>query len=731
MKRVLILPILLIFLSTAFAQRVTLSLDGNWEIDESISPSEKPKIFQHRVAVPGLVNSATPAFPQVDEFASFERINHDADRKTIPESERIREGRGISKQPRNYFWYRRTFLAPKRAAVAMIRINKSQFGTAIWLNGQLLGEHPHCFTSSTYDANAAIRWGEKNEIVVRIGAHPGVLPVSIACGQDGEKNRWTPGIYDSVSFIATNNPTIEWMQIAPKIKTQSALIQTRIKNRSTQSITFELNHLVRERLSRKIVGRSEPIKVELAAGEEKTLEHSVPIRAARLWSPEDPFLYIAEVRTAGDSLTSKFGMREFRFDRATGRAMLNGKPYYLRGSNIALHRFFEDPLCGNLPWNERWVRRLLVELPRKLNWNSFRFSIGTVPDRWLEIADEAGLLIQNEYFYWTKRPTDSVHMDFDPNDLIVQFRDWMRDNWNHPSLVIWDASNETIEPLFNEKILPAVRGLDLSNRPWENGWNPPMLPDDPIEEHLYEFNRFVRNFATVQEGMVTLNERGEREKRSFAKNGNPRILNEYGWIWVNRDGRPTQLTERWFEKVISPKATADERIEEQCYLLAGVTEFWRKTRIFAGVQHFVYLTSSDPKAYTADHFRDVRRLELHAPFQNYMQEAFQPLGVYLDFWQRNLTAGSQLKLPVTITNDESHPSSGTLELRVEDINGKLLTSAKHPFRVDALGQFQHHFEIAAPLHKGNYRIKAVAIPSRPTKGSTKRSTTSFRKLIVH
>ena len=38
-------------------------------------------------------------------------------------------------------------------------------------------------------------------------------------------------------------------------------------------------------------------------------------------------------------------MREFRFDTATRRAYLNGKPYFLRGSNITLHRFFEDPQC--------------------------------------------------------------------------------------------------------------------------------------------------------------------------------------------------------------------------------------------------------------------------------------------------------------------------------------------------------------------------------------------------
>ena len=45
-------------------------------------------------------------------------------------------------------------------------------------------------------------------------------------------------------------------------------------------------------------------------------------------------------------------MREFRFDTPTKRAYLNGKIYFMRGSNVTLHRFFDDPQCRSLPWDE-------------------------------------------------------------------------------------------------------------------------------------------------------------------------------------------------------------------------------------------------------------------------------------------------------------------------------------------------------------------------------------------
>ena len=96
----------------------------------------------------------------------------------------------------------------------------------------------------------------------------------------------------------------------------------------------------------------------MAAGEEKTITQTVPVPGAVLWSPDNPFLYVLDTSTGGDSCSTRFGMREFRFSTANRRAMLNGKVIYLRGASITLHRFFGDPQCGGLPWNEAWVRKI-------------------------------------------------------------------------------------------------------------------------------------------------------------------------------------------------------------------------------------------------------------------------------------------------------------------------------------------------------------------------------------
>jgi len=454
-----------------------------------------------------------------------------------------------------------------------------------------------------------------------------------------------------------------------------------------------------------IVATLEPQRIVLAPGERRVVLQKIKMTGARLWSPESPNLYVLETATGGDTASTRFGMREFRFDTASKRAYLNDRVYFMRGSNITLHRFFEDPQSGTLPWDEAWVRKLLVEIPHQMHWNSFRFCIGPVPDQWLDIADEAGLLIQNEYFVWTGHdwhgPENQVH--FDTDEMIREYTEWMRDNWNHPSVVIWDANNETWDPAFGEKIIPAVRGFDLSNRPWENSYNPPVGPDDPVEDHPYEHQVMADGGPPFS--MTTLESPGA--KAPGAASGHALILNEYGWLWLNRDGNPTELTKNLYPVLLGKNSTPEERLVLNAYLLAGLTEYWRAYRQYAGVLHFVYLTSSDPAGYTSDHFRDVRKLELHQEFRDYMSNAFAPVGVYLSFWQPSIEAASLQSLSIMLVNDEDRQVEGTLTLALENSRGERVANQTKKFTIASLGQNTTYDDFKFPSTTGDFLLRAI------------------------
>jgi beta-galactosidase len=685
-------------------QRTTLSLDGQWDIADSVEAGDLPAAWSHKAPVPGLAHSAVPGFQDVDQFESRQLIQNRISRGLAPASALVSHA-GVSHQERNWFWYRRRFDVAALRSVATLRIDKAQFGATVWVNGQKVGEHLPCFTAAIFDISGKLRQGS-NEIVVRVGAHPGVLPATVSAGTDFEKNRWTPGIYDSVSLALSDNPAIAEVQVAPSRDLQSVTVQTKVRNHAAQPVAFALTQTVHAWKSDAVAASGAAMQLRLAPGEARTVTQKIAMPAAKLWTPEQPNLYVLETGTGGDSAGTRFGMREFHFETATKRAYLNGRPYFLRGSNITLHRFFEDPKSGVLPWDEQWVRKLLIAIPKEMHWNSFRFCIGPAPGKWFDIADEAGLLIQNEYFVWTGRGWHGAEnqLRFDAAEMIREYGEWMRDNWNHPSVAIWDANNETFDPIFGEKIIPAVRALDLSNRPWENSYNPPVGPDDPVEDHPYEFSGMARPGGP--EFSMTTFER-PNGKAPGAPSGHALILNEYGWTWLNRDGSPTELTKDLYPRLLPAGATAEDRFALNAYLLAGITEFWRAYRQYAGVLHFVYLMSSDPLGYTADHFIDIEKLELEPHFRDYMSQAFSPLGVYLSFWQPKLAAGKQT-FQVMLVNDEYQAAAGSVTVSLLSPSGAEAARAQAPFQVGSLGQTTLYIDLDVPKTPGDFLLQAKA-----------------------
>ena len=719
--------------SNGTAGRLTVSLNGEWEIEDSVSPDQSPQIFQHKVPVPGLAHLASPGFPDVDMFQSREYLSNMIGLGEVPESTWKtlgEEGVGLSGQERNFFWYRKTFRLPARKEVALLKVNKAQFGTQVWLNGKKIGEHLGCFSAGYFNLTESLDWEGENTLLVRVGAHPAVLPKGAPAGTDFEKTKWTPGIYDSVSVLLSDNPVIETLQVAPLISTSEIEVQALIRNYGNTARPLDLRHRVKTWRDQREVAQAAPQQLELKPGEQKTCTARIRIPNATLWTPENPFLYSLETSTEGDSVATRFGMREFCFDTATKRAYLNGKVYFLRGSNITLHRFFEDPKSGSLPWDEKWVRKLLIEIPKLMHWNSFRFCIGPVPDQWLDIADEAGLLIQNEFFVWTGAPSwynKHKGRQWDAEEMTRQYKEWMRDYWNHPSVAIWDANNETEDDAFADKIIPAVRPLDLSNRPWENSYNGAQGPNDPVEDHPYEFSYLMWGSGPQFKPADLEHMNGITENLARPPQAHAMILNEYGLPWLDREGTPTRVSTRVYDFLLGPVSTAEERLALNAYLLAGLTEFWRAYRNYAGVLHFVYLTCCYPKAITGDHFRDVEALELEPNFRDYMGEAFKPLGVYLNFWQPTLEAGCKQRVFVMMINDEYEEATGTLALSLQEEGGTEVLRRELPFVIPGLGQQTYKFDFTTPDAPGKHLLRAAAYR---TGGSNDEITVSRRKVSI-
>jgi beta-galactosidase len=669
--------------------RSTISLNGTWQIADG-KKDLIPDTFARSITVPGLVTLAKPSF-----------INP---APRVPDRMTINDNPGLffhqTDSLMDTYWYHRTFRVDRSIPdIALLKVGKAMFGTRVYLNGTYIGEHLPCFTPGYFDLRKEIRKGN-NELIIAVGASRSSLPSDMPDGFDYEKIRYISGIFDDVSLILSGTPFIKTVQVRPDVERKAAHVNVNLISGKEDAAT-KVAFVIREAATGKIAGEYTVDNLSFKGGTNSTVDADIPVTDCRLWTPEDPFLYTLEVRTDKDSYNTRFGMRELHFDPVTHKPELNGKPYFLRGTNITLYRFFEDPLCDSLPWNYGWVRKMHKKFRNDMFWNSYRNCIGFPPEEWYNIADEEGFMIQDEFPIWYGAPSWNKWVKkLNTEELAEEYREWMEERWNHPSVVIWDADNETLltEPSIDSAIA-RVRPLDLSHRSWDNSYSSFREPGDIFESHPYHFSdpdfklRDIAKASIIPEG-------------NHIKNPGtyPVIINEYGWLWLNRDGSPTTLTKKLYENLLGSNSTAEERRDLYARYIAAETEFWRCHRNAAGVLHFTALGYDRPDGQTSDNWIDLVNLEWEPHFYEYMHDAFAPVGLMIDFWDDAIRAGNNRTIPVIVVNDLDGEWEGKIVYRVLR-DDKVVVEKTEPIKVDPYGQLNCSFHTGTGLTGGKYRIE--------------------------
>jgi hypothetical protein len=123
------------------------------------------------------------------------------------------------------------------------------------------------------------------------------------------------------------------------------------------------------------------------------IKAKVKIKNMRLWKPDEPWLYQAQVRVGEDSFTRSFGMRSFTQDlKANPKGMfyLNGRKIRLRGANtmgfeqLDVQRRNYDQLIDDI---------LLAKL---CNMNFWRLTQRPVQEEVYDYCDRLGLMTQTD-----------------------------------------------------------------------------------------------------------------------------------------------------------------------------------------------------------------------------------------------------------------------------------------------------------------------------------------------
>jgi hypothetical protein len=284
-------------------------------------------------------------------------------------------------------------------------------------------------------------------------------------------------------------------------------------------------------------------------------------------------------------------------------------------------------------------------------------------------------------------------------------------------VVIWDAQNESVTPKTGEAA-KMVRHMDLSNRLWENGWSAPIGENDPIECHPYLFGPYRHSKVPSEKGVLSdlLNEahfpfNSANEKEPPAVGGrhpNPVIINEYAWLWLNRNGSTTTLTDRVYDVCFGENLTKEERIEIYTKHLGMLTEYWRAHRKCAGVLHFCglgYSRPEEPRGQTSDHFIDIENLTYEPNFVKFVKPAFSPVGLMINFWEKSIQASENHEFEIYLINDLETEWNGKLKLKLlHDENTVALIIEQ--VSVDAFGRIVKNIKIELPKKPADYKLVA-------------------------
>ena len=327
--------------------------------------------------------------------------------------------------------YRKKFLIPEewRGQNVQVEFEGVYMNAEVSINGQLVALHPYGYTSFIVDLTPHLKYGVENllNVVVNNSAQP--------------NSRWYSGtgIYRHV-----------WLRTGgtPHIKPWGVFITTPVveSTASTVSVATELAGAVAGAVLRSMILDSSG--TTLAQVETpvtgNTLEQTLTVNAARLWSVDEPNLYtlVSEVLVDGglvDSEKSTFGIRSITVDTQNG-FRLNSVPMKLKGGCV----HHDNGLLGSASYDRAEERK--IELMKASGYNAIRCAHNPPAPAMLDACDRLGMLVIDETF-------DCWRMGKNTNDYHLYFEDWwqrdtesmVRRDRNHPSIIMWSIGNEVPE----------------------------------------------------------------------------------------------------------------------------------------------------------------------------------------------------------------------------------------------------------------------------------------------
>ncbi|MFH1086392.1 MAG: glycoside hydrolase family 2 TIM barrel-domain containing protein, partial [Chloroflexota bacterium] len=440
--------------------------------------------------------------------------------------------------------YRRAFALPEgwRGRRVFLVFGGAESALYVWVNGHAVGYSQDARLPAEFDITPYLREGE-NTVAAQV-------------------YRWSDGSYledqDHWRLAGIHRDVYLWS--APPVHLRDFTVRTPL-DAAYRDATLELSAVVVGYSSSTPKGYSltarlfdtgglpvreaAAVALEPAADSAAHATLSMPMRAPRLWSAEDPYLYalVIELRNpagqAVEYVSSKVGFRQVEI--AGGRLLINGVAIKLGGVN----RHDHDADEGKVVTPAAMLQDVL--LMKRHNINAVRCSHYPNDERLLDLCDQYGLYVIDEaniesHGVWDRLTKDPAWLTaFMERGTRMVARDK-----NHPSIIIWSLGNESGYGPNHAALADWVHAHD---------------PTRPVHYHPAEYAPTVdmisfmyptvdRIVAAAQDGDLRPvvmceyahsmgNSTGNLKEYWDAIRAHPRLIGGFIWDWVDQGLRQT------------------------------------------------------------------------------------------------------------------------------------------------------------------------------------------------
>ena len=307
----------------------------------------------------------------------------------------------------------------------------------VYLNGKRIGGTDYGYLGFDIDLSKLLKWGQTNEIAVK------------ADTQNPTNSRWFTGagLYRDVNLIVTNknlffprHPLFIRTQDNKEVKIKAEIINQQKVAKGQSTAKMRVGVRILDADGKVVAEQKNDIHFNAKWRDREYELPSISLENAKLWSPDSPYLYTAEVTlydsegNIADQIKEPFGVRTIEIVPQKG-LLVNGKKVLLKG--YANHHTLGALGAAAYP---RAIEKRL-KLMKEFGMNHIRTSHNPYSEDFLKLCDKYGILVVDElYDKWlTQYAGGRVEWE---SLWQKDIPEWVKRDRNHPSVILWSLGNE-------------------------------------------------------------------------------------------------------------------------------------------------------------------------------------------------------------------------------------------------------------------------------------------------